>query len=70
MTPLSSLAALCLLVVAASVATSFDGSPGIHYVSTKGDRMVTIQKITAHDVRFPLEAGAGVDAVHLAPIYS
>lgn len=32
--------------------------------------MTTMQKVRTRDVRFPLEAGEGVDAIHSAPIYS
>ena len=29
-----------------------------------------IRSVEIRDARFPLEAGAGADAVHLAPMYS
>lgn len=32
--------------------------------------MTTIQQITTHDIRFPLQPGEGVDAVHQEPVYS
>lgn len=32
--------------------------------------MTTLQRLAAHDCRFPLEPGEGVDAVHSDPVYS